>query len=613
MSLVLLGLMALAPWVVPKREFGGVGYLLTPFGAVNPQNLELPATLGLGWVGAAFWVWVGLMLAASLAFLLLDPRSRSRTLYALGALGVGLFALEAVLFYQAVNAANEAALAGGAPRAPLRRFTLSLGAYLGFFYAVALLLLARLQLPGGKAFLVRYRGAVVPVVSLVLSVLVGALLILVLGRVPGVEGLSLSLREWIALKLDLITFSFQLLFSPIYTLSGWFNSLQQTTPLIFAGLAVAFAFRAGLFNIGGPGQITLGAIFVMIVGVFMPGPGWIVLPLSILAAALGGALWGGLAGWLKARFGANEVVNTIMLNYIAASVLLFFLASNQQRFFNYTFYLPFKAQGFEAKSLELRPEAQLPLMINLLAPGGEFSWALPMALVAGLVVFFFLRRADLGRRLLLTGGAAILGYAVGGLIPGPAVAGNVMRDLAASKLNGSFLLAVGVLILVHYYLLRTVGGYEMRAAGLAPKAAEYAGINLGRKIVLAMLISGALAGLAATHYVQGGVMDEYRLKQSIPVGVGFDGIAVALMGQNTSLGVALAGFLFGVLRTGGLDLSQQLGISRELVTVIISLVVLAIALGGLLPRYFTDPLKAAQVETEAKDEEEALTKTQRAS
>ncbi|MCP6380085.1 hypothetical protein NL466_30760, partial [Klebsiella pneumoniae] len=76
----------------------------------------------------------------------------------------------------------------------------------------------------------------------------------------------MSLKEWIALKLDLITFSFQLLFSPIYTLSGWFNSLQQTTPLIFAGLAVAFAFRAGLFNIGGPGQITLGAIFVMIVG-----------------------------------------------------------------------------------------------------------------------------------------------------------------------------------------------------------------------------------------------------------------------------------------------------------------------------------------------------------
>lgn len=398
--------MALAPWVVPKREFGGVGYLLTPFGAVNPQNLELPATLGLGWVGAAFWVWVGLMVAASLTFLLSDPRARSRILYALGVLGVGLFALEAVLFYQAVNSANQAALAGGSSRAPLRRFTLSLGTYLGFFYAVILLLLARLQLPGGKAFLVRYRGAVVPVVSLVLSVLVGALLILVLGRVPGVEGLSLSLREWIALKLDLITFSFQLLFSPIYTLSGWFNSLQQTTPLIFAGLAVAFAFRAGLFNIGGPGQITLGAIFLMIVGVFMPGPGWIVLPLSILAAALGGALWGGLAGWLKARFGANEVVNTIMLNYIAASVLLFFLASNQQRFFNYTFYLPFKAQGFEAKSLELRPEAQLPLMINLLAPGGEFSWALPMGLVAALVAFFFLRRADLGRRLLLTGGGS---------------------------------------------------------------------------------------------------------------------------------------------------------------------------------------------------------------
>ncbi len=145
----------------------------------------------------------------------------------------------------------------------------------------------------------------------------------------------------------------------------------------------------------------------------------------------------------------------------------------------------------------------------------------------------------------------------------------------------------------------------LRALGFAPKAAEYAGVNIGRKTILAMAISGALVGLAATHYVAGGGIDEYRLKQSLPVSVGFDGIAVALMGQNTPTGVALSALLFGVLLTGGLQLNLQLGISRELVTVLQALIVLFIAAGGFLPRYFTDPLKAAEVETGAKASREA--------
>jgi simple sugar transport system permease protein len=132
--------------------------------------------------------------------------------------------------------------------------------------------------------------------------------------------------------------------------------------------------------------------------------------------------------------------------------------------------------------------------------------------------------------------------------------------------------------------------------GLAPKAAEYGGVMARRKIVLIMFLAGALAGLAATHYVLGGGIDEYRLKQSLPYSVGFDGIAVALMGQNTPLGVGLAAWLFGILLTGGLQVNLQLGISRELVAVLQALVVLFIAAGGFLPRYFTDPLRAAEVE-----------------
>lgn len=143
------------------------------------------------------------------------------------------------------------------------------------------------------------------------------------------------------------------------------------------------------------------------------------------------------------------------------------------------------------------------------------------------------------------------------------------------------------------------GGYELRAMGFSPKAAEYAGVNLRQKTLSAMAIAGALAGLAATHYVLGGGIDEYRLKQSLPASVGFDGIAVALMGQNSPLGITITAILFGVLLTGGLELNLQVGISRELVTTLQALIVLFIAAGGFLPVSFRDPLQAARVEMEA--------------
>lgn len=578
---VLLLLWYLAPWAVPHRLFGGEGVLLSPFGHHLPQG-TLPPGYGDGWLWGVFYpslAWLALTLV-----LAWTPKP-ARKLFLMGILGLGLFLLTYLLFQASVAQVNA-----GAERPLLRRYSLGLGSYATLAYSLYLLLLARLFSPGGVAFLVRRRGVVVPLFSLLLASLLGGVIVAVMKRAPGE---AQTLREAWMLKLDLITYTYQLLYSPLVNPSGFLQSLLLATPLIFTGLAVALGFRGGLFNIGAPGQLILGAIAAMLVGVYLPGPRWLVLPLAILAAGLAGGLWGALPGWLKARFGAHEVINTIMLNYIAASLFLFLISSNEYKFFGRTLYLPFKYPGYEARSYEIRPEARIPHWTELLAPGGELSWALPFALLLGLLGYF-LTRKSLGHRVLMGLLGGVAGYAVGGLLPGPAV--SLGPDLTSVRLNGAFLLAILALFFFHFYVFRTVGGYELRAMGLAPKAAEYGGVLAGRKMVLIMFLAGALAGLAATHYVLGGGIDEYRLKQSLPYSVGFDGIAVALMGQNTPLGVGLAAWLFGILLTGGLQVNLQLGISRELVAVLQALIVLFIAAGGFLPRYFTDPLRAAEVE-----------------
>lgn len=578
---VLLLLWYLAPWAVPHRLFGGEGVLLNPFGHHLPQE-NLPPGYSDGWLRWLFYASLVWLLLA-----LLSPWSKAPTrgLYWTGLWGLFLFLLTYLLFQGSVAQVNA-----GAERPLLRRHSLGLGSYAILAYSLYLLLLARVFSPGGLAFLVRRRGLVVPVFSLLLASLLGGIIVAVLKENPGEAA---SWREAVMVKLDLITYTYQLLYSPLANPSGFLQSLLLATPLIFTGLSVALGFRGGLFNIGAPGQLILGAIAAMLVGVYLPGPRWLVLPLAILAAALAGGLWGALPGWLKARFGAHEVINTIMLNYIAASLFLFLISANEYKFFGQTLYLPFKYPGYEARSHEIRPEARIPHWTDLVAPGGELSFALPLALLLGLMGYFLVRRS-LGHRVLagLLGGVA--GYVAGGLLPGPQVAFG--PDLTSVRLNGAFLLALLALLFFHFYVFRTVGGYELRAMGLAPKAAEYGGVLGGRKVVLIMFLAGALAGLAATHYVLGGGIDEYRLKQALPYSVGFDGIAVALMGQNTPVGVGLAAWLFGILLTGGLQVNLQLGISRELVAVLQALIVLFIAAGGFLPRYFTDPLRAAEVE-----------------
>jgi general nucleoside transport system permease protein len=521
-------------------------------------------------------------------------------------------------------------------------------------------------------------AAAVPLSSILLALVAAAVVILSLQGTPVNEGVTVSPFQYIVGRLDTLWYSYYTLFADsLTTFPGILQSLTFATPLIFTGLAVAFGFQAGLFNIGASGQMALGAIATVLVGIYLPGPRIIVLPLAILAAAVGGGLWGAIPGFLKARFGANEVINTILLNYIAYSLLLFLLSSSSvfsaqalrimlvlavvagvaillnliapvRKAFAKSprialgvagvivlvacfiagspragdaptvVQMPFKVPGSEPKTAEIRPEArllQLPALLGV--PAGSsgtvirpVNFAPFIALVAGLLAFLITSRLikrGWVTRLVTTLVVAAIAFGVSlalGL-------GNVNTPIPPTRLNGAFIIAILAAIFVYFFLWRTKWGYELRAVGLAPKAAEYGGANIAHNTVLTMTLSGALAGLAACHYVLGGTLEDYSLRQAIPLNDGFDGIAVALLGNNTPLGVVLSAFLFGVLKNGGIVLNLTFNdLNRYVVSMILALVVLFIAAKGFLPDWMTNPLKriAAQEEKAQAKQETTPTK-----
>ncbi|MFU8887297.1 MAG: ABC transporter permease [Trueperaceae bacterium] len=507
----------------------------------------------------------------------------------------------------------------------------------------------------------------IPAVSIALALLAAAVVILLLqptpvGRDVAIAGPLMALAG----RLDTLWHAYYILFSgSLGTVKGFFDALSFATPLIFTGLAVGFGFRAGLFNIGAPGQMVLGAIGAMFVGLYLPGPAWVVLPAAVLAAAVGGGLWGAIPGFLKARFGANEVINTILLNFVAASLMLFMLSSSPtfaasavrviqliawvvaaslvgllvppvRRVMRISprltlalvavvalvgsvvvaqpragdqpvvLQLPFKAPGSEPKSYELSEAARIPRLpamfgIDLRAtPGTNVVSVDAAAWIAGLLaVLAFvgagavgaLRRRGFQGRILAALGVAAVAYATLAAVGWRALP----LAIPPTNLNPSFLIALAAAAFVWVFLFRTRYGYELRATGLAPKAAEYGGANIPRNTVMAMAISGALAGLTATHYVLGGAMEDYALRQSLPTGDGFDGIAVALLGANHPVGVVLAAFLFGVLKNGGSAMNIAFtDLTRDVVSMVLALVVLFIAAKGFLPDWLTNPLRRAQ-------------------
>lgn len=327
----------------------------------------------------------------------------------------------------------------------------------------------------------RLLSLVVPLIAVSLGGIIGAIIMLVSGYNP-ILGYSALIKG---------------IFGDTYYMG---ETIRSMTPLILAGLAVAFAFRTGLLNIGVEGQLIVGWLASVYVGIGLELPKVIHLPVAILAGALAGALWGFIPGLLKARFHVHEVIVTIMMNYIAL----------------YT--------------------ANAIIRAYLFVPG---------------------ERTD-------------------SINETASLASPLLQSLTDySRLHYGFIVALLGCVIMWFILWRTSKGYELRAVGFNQHASQYAGMNVGRNIVLSMVISGGFAGVAGA--MEGLGTYGYMSILSGFSGVGFDGIAVALLGANSAVGVALASFLFGGLQVGALNMQSQAGVPTELVDIVIALIIFFVA------------------------------------
>lgn len=323
----------------------------------------------------------------------------------------------------------------------------------------------------------------VPALAILTALIIGAVIIWLTGE------------DWVAAYVGLWEGSF----------GSWGaleNTVVRATPYIIAGLAVALGFQAGLFNIGAEGQLYAGATLAVLVGFSFPGlPPLLHIPLAIAAGAVGGLIWGAIPGLLKARTGAHEVINTIMLNYIAIRLTDWLIRSRAP------LLLGDPADTSGARTRYIATSAELPA------------------------------------------------------IPG-------------TSLHGGILLA-GVLVLLVYWLLyHTTIGFELRTVGANPAAARYAGMNVPRNIVLAMALSGMLAGLAGSGEVLG---VERALTIEFFSGLGFDSIAVALLARSHPIGIIFSGLLWGGLLSGANLMQVRAGLSSDVIKIIQALIIMFVA------------------------------------
>jgi simple sugar transport system permease protein len=299
------------------------------------------------------------------------------------------------------------------------------------------------------------------------------------------------------------------------------DTLLKSTPLILAGLGLAYGFRANLFNIGAEGQLFMGGLAAAWLGLLLGGQPWFIsLPLLILAAMLAGAAWAFIPAILKARIGAHEVITTMMFTYIARYLVSWLVIG------------PLKSPGQIPQTGLLPPSSQLPRIQSL------FSEATIQAMP-----FLKLGRAHMG----------------------------IVVALVA---------AVVVWLLLKYTTL----GYENRAVGFNPFAAETGGISVQWTTVKALCISGALAGLAGAVEVMG---VHHRLFDQFSSGFGFTGIAVALLAKNHPLAVVPAALLFGAMSAGAGTMQLEADVPQKIILIVQALVIFFVAAEGIVT-YFVD-------------------------
>ena len=302
-------------------------------------------------------------------------------------------------------------------------------------------------------------------------------------------------------------------------LTDFMSYLDIWTPMIFASLAVAVAFKAGLFNIGVSGQMLLAGFVATITVGYSGLPAVVAKPLVIIICIVIGAIVGGLIGFLKYRFNINEVVSSIMLNYIISYALSFFILS-------------YYVDPISRQSVTINESARLTLQDVML---GEYKTVIPLGII----------------------------------------------------------IAIIAVVIMHYLINHTKIGFELKAVGANNKAAQYAGIKVNRNIMLAMMISGALAGLAGATYYLGYLGS---IQPRVLTDTGFDAIAVCLLGNSNPIGIVFASFLVTIITKGGIYMNSAIGVTQEISSVITGLMLLFAACGTYI-RYRLQKAKQAPMST----------------
>ena len=283
------------------------------------------------------------------------------------------------------------------------------------------------------------------------------------------------------------------------------ETLLRTCPLILTGLAVAVAFRCGIWNIGAEGQFLMGALAAAAIApVLSESPDYIGTPAILLIGTLAGSLWAGLAGWLKVSRHVQEVISTIMLNFVAIQLL-----------------------GYAVHGPLMEASGQFP-QTDLLGDGLRLS-----------------------------------------------------RLFGSNRVHSGMLLALVCTASVWVFLFRTVAGYRIRAVGINVEAAKSAGVDSRQTVLMAMLLSGGLAGLAGAVEFPGVT---YRLYDQFGSGFGYTAIAVALLGRLNPTGILPAALLFGALAAGANGMQREAGVSAVLVYVIQGLILLFVVVAAVYER-----------------------------
>jgi simple sugar transport system permease protein len=289
---------------------------------------------------------------------------------------------------------------------------------------------------------------------------------------------------------------------------GSTNSIAETlvkaTPLLLVGLGICISFRGDVINIGGEGQMVIGGLLATWIGLtFTDAPGWLVITAAMIAGFLGGAIWGGIPGYLKAYFNVNEILSTVMMNAIAVQIMNFML------------------RGPMIDPSQAQLASKIPQ-------------------TARLIESF-----------------------------------RLMRLMPPTRLHIGIIFAVILAVAVYILLWRTTLGYRIRAVGLNPSASKYAGIKVPRYMVMALLLSGAFAGLAGAIQVYG---VNYRMitdgsASGFTGNAGFNGIVAALFGQLHPLWSIPASVLFGALIVGANQMQRAVQVPSALITALNGLVV----------------------------------------